>query len=202
MPQEEAADKFEKEQAPAREAESGSSNAFREEFSQTITARRNDAQTENGQFTVSKTQDRDAKESGFNISDKKIWNPDIISRPNDIASMTNFRVREGSHDLSTGDRYVVKNGTETLVTPGGDIVRVNSDGTYKVEGDLKGVEKDKNGNQVLVFRDGAKVTVGSSGIVEVERGNHTVRMSRYSTGLILPGHSGKIPFDSPKPIRK
>lgn len=109
--------------------------------------------------------------------------PDIGSisdllKPSDISSLTNFRVREGSHDLSTGDRYVVKNGKETLVTPSGDVVTVNPDGTYKVDGDLKGVEKDMSGNQVLVFKDGAKLTIGPNGIDEIQRGNHTVRMSR------------------------
>lgn len=146
---------------------------------------------------------RDGKSASSNdlndsISSRK---PDIGSiadmlRPSDISSLTNFRVREGSHDLSTGDRYVVKNGKEILMTPSGDVVTVNSDGTYKVDGDLKGVEKDKNGNQVLVFKDGAKLTIGPNGIDEIERGNHTVRMSRKE--LYFPDPICVEPMPMPK----
>lgn len=76
---------------------------------------------------------------------------------------------DGSHDLKTGDRLVIKDGKETLVTPNGDIITVNKDGSVKVEGEVKEVSIDKDGNQVYTMADGAKVTIGKDGIRSVER---------------------------------
>lgn len=180
MPQE-IENKIESNDSSNKDNAATASEAFQSELSNTLSSKPDSLTSKQG--TISESMQKDER-----VSDSKIWNPDIMKpRPTDFASMTNFRVREGSHDLSTGDRYVVKNGKEILMTPGGDLVTVNQDGTYKVDGDLKGVEMNKDGNQVLVFKDGAKVTIGPAGIKEVERGNHTVRMNRneFSLGCIL-----------------
>jgi hypothetical protein len=93
---------------------------------------------------------------------------------------------DGSHDLRTGDRLVVKDGKETLVTPSGDIVTVNKDGSVKVEGEVKEVSVDQNGNQVYTMADGAKITIGKHGISSVER-NHerATLMKPFALGPII-----------------
>lgn len=87
-----------------------------------------------------------------------------------------FVKTEGSHDFKTGDRLVVKDGKETLVTPSGDIFTVDQHGKVKVEGDVKAVETSPKGNQTYTMADGAKITVGHSGITSIERGGRTVNL--------------------------
>ena len=83
---------------------------------------------------------------------------------------------DGTHDLRTGDRLVVRDGKETLVTPTGDIVTVNKDGSVKVEGAVKEVSVDKDGNQVYTMSDGAKITIGKSGINSVSRDGESAHL--------------------------
>lgn len=102
---------------------------------------------------------------------------------------------EGMHDLQTGDRLVVKDGKETLVTTNGDVITVNKDGSVKVEGEIKEVSVDQDGNQVYTMSDGAKVRIGKDGISSVER-NH------QRASLVQPFKIGPIrhPFEQIKPL--
>lgn len=83
---------------------------------------------------------------------------------------------EGTHDFKTGDRMVVKDGRETLVTKSGDIFRVDPNGKVTVEGDVKGVEVGPKGTQTYTMADGAKVTIDSSGITSIARDNRHISM--------------------------
>ncbi|MBX9572048.1 MAG: hypothetical protein K2X77_24360 [Candidatus Obscuribacterales bacterium] len=91
---------------------------------------------------------------------------------------------EGTHDFKTGDRMVVKDGRETLVTKNGDIFRVDQNGKVTVEGDVKGVEVGPKGTQTYTMADGAKVTIDSSGITSIARDNRHISMS-YGKPCIL-----------------
>lgn len=83
---------------------------------------------------------------------------------------------EGSHDLSTGDRFVSRGGREVLVTPNGDTVTVEKDGKTKVEGDVKSVTTEAKGAQTYTMADGSQITVGPNGIQRVERNGRSVAL--------------------------
>ena len=94
----------------------------------------------------------------------------------------------GTHDLKTGDRLVMRDGKETLVTPSGDIITVRQDGGVNIEGDVKEVS-NHNGHQVYTMRDGATITVGKDGISEIKRDGKIVFLTppderRHVTGPI------------------
>lgn len=89
-----------------------------------------------------------------------------------------FEKTEGAHDFKTGDRLVVKDGKETLVTPSGDIFTVDQYGKVKVEGEVKAVETSPKRNQTYTMADGAKITVGPSGITSIERDGRTVEFAQ------------------------
>lgn len=104
------------------------------------------------------------------VNDKKIVLEDMLMR-----DRPTFK-SEGAHDFKTGDRLVVKDGKETLVTPSGDIFTVDQAGKVKVEGEVKGVEVSPKGGQVYTMADGAKITVDRSGISSIERNGRTINL--------------------------
>ncbi|MBX9686319.1 MAG: hypothetical protein K2X27_06425 [Candidatus Obscuribacterales bacterium] len=114
---------------------------------------------------------------------------DLIKNPGDTVSerpvkaselLSRFEKKDGVSKLSTGDNLVREDGRESLYTPNGDRVTVNPDGTFKVKGDVKAIESNKNGETTITFGDGAKVTVDKEGIRSVSRANETVSFARMS----------------------
>ncbi|MBX9689298.1 MAG: hypothetical protein K2X27_21490 [Candidatus Obscuribacterales bacterium] len=99
---------------------------------------------------------------------------------------------DGVKKLSTGDTLVCADGRESVFTPGGDRVTVNPDGSHSIKGNLKSVEKGKNGETVVTFKDGASVAFDASGIQEIRRGRESVsfRWSDYFPGPQLQKRSG------------
>ena len=93
---------------------------------------------------------------------------------------------DGDHILPTGDRMQRKNGQETLTTPNGDTVTVNSDGTFKTTGDVRKINENKDGTHTITYGDGSRVTIGKDGVQRVERGNDRVRFRQLELNTIKP----------------
>lgn len=89
---------------------------------------------------------------------------------------------EGTHSLRTGDLLMVKDGTETLITPGGDILTVDRHGNVTVSGAVKGVETIDKSTRIYTMADDAKITVMRFGITHIARNGQSV------------GLAGKDPF--------
>lgn len=118
----------------------------------------------------SKTDKGELKSQLKDLNDKKLESATMLMR-----EFPSFKT-EGTHDYKTGDRLVVKDGKETLVTPSGDIFTVDQNGKVKVEGDVKAVETNAKGFQTYTMSDGAKIGVGPMGIASIERNGRTVNL--------------------------
>jgi hypothetical protein len=82
--------------------------------------------------------------------------------------------------LPTGDTLEKRaDGTQILRTPNGDKLRFNPDGSFSVEGNVKGISQ-KGQFTEIDFADGAKVTMDKKGILTVERADQAVGFSRLS----------------------
>lgn len=156
-----------------------------------------DKLTQTGQSNHSEKMDKlsDKLSNGNSMhSDKMLLqNDSIASKFNDFPTVKS----DGTHDLKTGDRLVVKDGKETLVTPNGDVVTVGKDGEVKVEGEIKSVTVDPEGRQVYTMSDGARITVGNDGISSVERNGRTTQL--LNNQMLKPFGKPDFPHFDPKP---
>lgn len=119
--------------------------------------------------------------------DKKIILGDLLDPKQQLVK------HEGSHNLSTGDRFVSRGGKEVLVTPSGDTVTIEKDGKTKVEGDVKSVTTEAKGGQTYTMADGSQITVGPSGIQRVERDGRSVTLVEPKKFTLDPRMPDKLP---------
>jgi hypothetical protein len=80
-------------------------------------------------------------------------------------------------ELPTGDVIKRDENGETLITPNGDEISVNDDGSHSIKGDVKSVET-KDGVTTVKLGDGSEVSFDEQGILSVQRGNQGVMFGR------------------------
>lgn len=95
-------------------------------------------------------------------------------------------------ELPTGDVIKRDENGETLVTPNGDEISVNADGSHSIKGDVKSVES-KDGVTTVTLGDGSQVSFDEEGILSVQRGNQAVAFSRQNYGYGGKGGGGGSP---------
>lgn len=103
--------------------------------------------------------------------------------------------QEGVKKLSTGDFLVKEDDRQSLFTPNGDRITINSDGTNVIKGDVSKVSTDSKGKTTVEFGDGATVSFNKEGFLEVTRGDKSaylgpVKVEKWPTFPNEP----KIPF--------
>ncbi len=91
--------------------------------------------------------------------------------------------------LPTGDIIKRDENGETLITPNGDEISVNDDGSHSITGDVKSVET-KDGVTTVTLGDGSQVSFDQEGILSVQRGNQGVAFGRRDYGYGGKGGGG------------
>ncbi len=106
------------------------------------------------------------------------WSTDISIISSKLTEIVKFD-KTGTMKLSTGDTLIRVPGVEVLVTPGGDTLVVNKDGSFDL-GASKGVKikhDRESGATKVMFSDGAVVAIVDGRISAVKRGLDAARMA-------------------------
>ncbi len=114
-------------------------------------------------------ENQDMKRSAFDVMNE-------VKNTKRLESSALIVTGDGMRKLATGDTLITEGDRQSLYTEKGDRVLLEPDGTYSIKGNVKAIDKDKDGRTTVTFNDGAKVSFTKDGISSVSRDGHTAHI--------------------------